>query len=360
MTQLEDQEYRRAIALKVKNDYGLKLAEDDISLCIIEMETKKLSIFHGQIYPNKRSRKIGKGYDDREDFISWDPTIDGARAIAHRHGLCGIDQPEFEVEGILPVQVSVTVYRRGPRGERYPFVGNVRYEEFVQKVKYDGKWHPNRMWKQSPFNQLAKCAESQALRKGFQEIGEDDPFLVELDETPVETVNVDYSDVPISSMPPGAVEVTEVRPPDVPLYKAGEMFNDQKIIEYGCDNEGVQHLGLANGTKVRVLKNGMVDIQLPSESGAPTVGPPIEIPSESEPPQEAPQEPQEKTLESMREYALPYLKRWCEEKNQGVKMSYKAAYEKLLGVVTDSIAMNVNDYEALISQLKDELGEKSA
>ncbi len=115
---------------------------------------------------------------------SWDLTIDGARAIAHRHGLCGIDKPVFKILGDLPDEVEVTVYRRGPRGERYPFTGAVRYDEFVQKVKYDGKWQPNRMWKNSPFNQLAKCAEAQALRKGFQEIGDDDPFLVELDESP--------------------------------------------------------------------------------------------------------------------------------------------------------------------------------
>jgi hypothetical protein len=55
----------------------------------------------------------------------------------------------------------VRVWRKGVAR---PFVGVARWKEFVQ-TKKDGT--PTSFWARMPYNQLAKCAEAQGLRKAF-------------------------------------------------------------------------------------------------------------------------------------------------------------------------------------------------
>lgn len=342
---MQDQSLRDKIRLKTKNDYGIELTENDISLCEFEMETRKVSIFHGQIYPNKRSRKVydpkSKDYK-KEFFIRWELTIDGARAIAHRHGLCGIDKPVFVEEGGVPISAKITVYKRGPRGERYPFVGFARYDEFVQTYFDDNlkKHVPNSMWKNSPYNQLAKCAESQALRKGFQELAEEDPFLV-LEEGPVPKTSENEAMSALNELTEISQELGMYEGPDdtesVAMLSPGEKFGDQKIVEVK-PIDGGQKLLLEDGIKVNVFDNGKIDFENAFS---------IEKKDES---------PKQKTVEDYREFALPLLKRWCEEKNGGKKVSYKEAYKELLGVVVSG-DMTINDYENLTEQLQQELSK---
>lgn len=184
---MHDEELREHVRLKCQNDWGHELTDDEISMCIIEMEQQKLSLFHNQIWPNKRTYKVK---DDRNrdtgqfaSRITWDKTIDGYRAIAHRSGLfCGIDQPEFENnEDGHPVVARITVYRLDRNGNRQAITGEARYEEFVQLVpewEYDpqsgrnkktGRKMANSQWAEKPHNQLAVAAERQALRKAFQD-----------------------------------------------------------------------------------------------------------------------------------------------------------------------------------------------
>lgn len=352
MNMFEDEELRKNFRQKVKNDYNLDLSEEDVTLGLIEQEKKQVSIFHNQIYPNRRSRKV-RGSSNYEYFISWDLTIDGARAIAHRHGLCGIDKPVFTTLGDLPDEVEVTVYRRGPRGERYPFTGSVRYNEFVQKTKdKNEKWVPNHMWRTKPFNQLAKCAEAQALRKGFQEIGQDDPFLIELDETPIEDTS-EATIVPISTGE-SATLIEDVPFAYVPKYKAGDVFNEEIIVNHWIVDGNFEELTLQSGIVVKVFPDGKTDIQFPTQEGpGRNYGPP-----QNENPSSIIVE--EKTIDSQRALALPLLKKWCEEKNDGKKLSYKAAYEELVGVVIkQNTEMSINDYDVLIAQLQDSLAGKN-
>lgn len=99
--------------------------------------------------------------------------IDGFRAIAASSGAyAGSDPPVFDE----PIRVGgkaahelcrVTVYRI-VQGVRVPFTGECRFSEF-----YPGDGPNGAMWRQYPHNQLAKCTEAQALRKGFPvELGE--------------------------------------------------------------------------------------------------------------------------------------------------------------------------------------------
>jgi hypothetical protein len=171
-----DKELRRAIYLKVKNDYGFDLTEDEITLCIIEQEQQKLSLFHDQIYPNRR--KISKWNESPEVYrVTWDKTIDGWRAIAQRSGVfAGIDSPtHIQSPGAeLPMETRVAVYRLMPNGYRAPFVGVARYDESVQMTfdKKEKKMRPNKIWQTRPFMQCAVRAEVNALRMAFQDLGD--------------------------------------------------------------------------------------------------------------------------------------------------------------------------------------------
>lgn len=127
--------------------------------------------------------------------------IDGFRLTAARtRQAAGVDEPEFEqeqretvalcsfdrnsntwavtgAENILrPSKCRVKVYRKMEDGTVATFVGVARWEEFARYDKRtivgeEGKTKVVKalrdMWAAMPFNQLAKCAEAQAWRKGF-------------------------------------------------------------------------------------------------------------------------------------------------------------------------------------------------
>jgi hypothetical protein len=185
---IHDQELRDKVRLKCANDWDYELTEDQISMCIIEMEEQKLSLFHNQIWPNKR--KYQKPRDDRGNRewtsrITWDKSIDGYRSIAHQTGLfAGADNAEFDVDESGSLIARVTVYRLDPTGKRNAFVGEARFSEFVQLVdewkdgRKTGKRIPNYQWSDSPHNQLSVAAERQALRKAFQDFKNDTQQVV--------------------------------------------------------------------------------------------------------------------------------------------------------------------------------------
>ncbi|HIK40407.1 phage recombination protein Bet [Thermoleptolyngbya sp. M55_K2018_002] len=123
-----------------------------------------LSPFRRQIYAIRRWDKGLGGYK-----MAIQVGIGGLRAIASRTGqYAGSDEPLFDEglsayemkrQGRSPVAAKVTVYRL-LGGVRCPFVGIALADEFKQNSP---------LWGSMPFNQLAKCAESQALSKAFPE-----------------------------------------------------------------------------------------------------------------------------------------------------------------------------------------------
>lgn len=123
-----------------------------------------LSPFRRQIYA---IRRWDKGLGAYKMVIQVG--IGGLRAIASRTGqYAGSDEPlfddglsayEMKRQGRSPVAAKVTVYRL-LGGVRCPFVGVALADEFRQNTP---------LWVSMPFNQLAKCAEAQALSKAFPE-----------------------------------------------------------------------------------------------------------------------------------------------------------------------------------------------
>lgn len=189
---INDKDLRDRIRRKCKNDWDIDLNDDQISMCIIEMHEQKLSLFHNQIWPNRRKYKLkifnkdGSYKFEHKERITWDKSIDGYRAIAHRGGaFAGIDAPEFTIDDENQMVCKVTVYALDRNNNRCPYVGEARFSEFVQTVddwkdnKVVGK-KPNSQWSESPRNQLSIAAERQALRKAFQDCVDDSDVPIDV------------------------------------------------------------------------------------------------------------------------------------------------------------------------------------
>lgn len=118
--------------------------------------------------------------------------IDGYRSIAARSGRYrGPDQrPDFEFDDAAKdpdtnplglVSCAVTVFKQDDRGEWHGVVGVAYWDEYAPiedvwgedpqtgKRRPTGKKKVKDMWAKMGRNQLAKCAEAQALRKGWPE-----------------------------------------------------------------------------------------------------------------------------------------------------------------------------------------------
>ena len=211
----QDSDLREKVRLKCKNDWDLDLTEDQISMCIVEMEEQKLSLFHNQIWPNRRkwSKKIDDGRGnvrwENKERITWDKSIDGYRAIAQRTGrFAGMDEPVFEITEDGQLIAKVTVYALDSAGTRQAYVGSAKFNEFVQlvdeyawndrsrKKEKTGKKVPNSQWADKPHNQLSVAAERQALRKAFQDLGGDDAPVMDAPEPALEESRGDQAPLP--------------------------------------------------------------------------------------------------------------------------------------------------------------------
>jgi len=119
--------------------------------------------------------------------------IDGYRSIAARAGNYRPDEnePEYHYRQELKDPASnplglekavVTVYQQDSRGEWHPIKASAYWDEFAPVIE-NGRWVDNRFegdgtfkldpkkdnWRKMARVMLAKCAEAQALRKGWPE-----------------------------------------------------------------------------------------------------------------------------------------------------------------------------------------------
>ena len=140
-----------------------------------------------------RVKKVGGGQNDYEWRDVVMPGIGLYRTQAARTGeLAGIDEPEFgpdrPMPGVkdqtAPEWCRVTVYRM-IGGQRVAFTAR---EYWIENYATQGRDSsaPNAMWLRRPRGQIAKCAEAQALRKAFPELGSQPTA----DETIIEPADV--------------------------------------------------------------------------------------------------------------------------------------------------------------------------
>jgi phage recombination protein Bet len=122
----------------------------------------------------------GKGTDRGGMVDVVMPGIGLYRIQAARTGqYAGMTEPEYGpevsvklggVDVIYPEWCRVTVKRQMASGQIAEFTANERWLENYATASKDSA-APNAMWKRRAFAQLAKCAEAQALRKAFPEVG---------------------------------------------------------------------------------------------------------------------------------------------------------------------------------------------
>ena len=143
------------------------------------------------------------------------PGIGLYRTQAARSGeYAGITEPEFgpdvterigDAEVTYPQWCRVTVKRRLADGMIADFTAREFWREnYAVKGGKDKSIAPNAMWAKRPYGQLAKCAQAQALRMAFPEIGSS-PTADEMEGKSIDMGAAEVVDTP-AQMPVGLLE----------------------------------------------------------------------------------------------------------------------------------------------------------
>ena len=182
-----------------------ELKKHEAALPALQMdEAELMQVLQSSLYPGASQASIkmvlgyckASGLDPMQKPVHivpmWDaksgsmrdvvmPGIGLYRTQAARTGCAGVTEPEFgpdvtevigNVQITYPAWCRVTVKRKLAGGEIVDFTAKEFWKEnYAIKGGKEKSIAPNAMWQKRPYGQIAKCAEAQALRKAFPEIG---------------------------------------------------------------------------------------------------------------------------------------------------------------------------------------------
>lgn len=174
------------------------------------------------IVPMNTKNPVSGDYEWRDVVM---PGVGLYRIQADRSGsMAGISEPEFGPD----MQQKFTDKKNNPVELVYPewckvsvkkIVGDhivefIAKEYWLENYATDSSKSnaPNAMWRKRPRGQLAKCAEAQALRKGWPEIGQS-PTAEEMEGKTIEPVDMGPAEI-----------VTDRKPESLPDYPQ-DQFN---------------------------------------------------------------------------------------------------------------------------------------
>lgn len=219
---------------------ALALAEDDL-----------LGLLSSSLYPGASHASIkmvlsyckAAGLDPMQKPVHIVPMWDGKtkqmrdvvmpgvglyRTQATRNGHAGTSEPEFgpdvtaKIGGqeiTYPAWCRVTVKRRQQNGAVDEFAAREFWmENYAIKGGPEKSIAPNAMWTKRPYGQIAKCAEAQALRKAFPEIGAQ-PAAEEMEGKAIEGEYIDAATGEVHGSPPA--------PPAPPAAWPDDAFDKQ-------------------------------------------------------------------------------------------------------------------------------------
>jgi phage recombination protein Bet len=183
------------------------------------------------------------------------PGIGLYRTQASRTGECaGVSEPEFGpdktetiggVEITYPAWCKVVVKRLLPSGQIAEYAATERWKEnYAMKGGKEKSVAPNAMWTKRPYAQLAKCAEAQALRKAFPELG--------AAPTADEMEGKEYEGQTIDSTPREVKEERQSLP---------KMDKDEVITRYGTDVLNAETGEVEKFSKKALIQQGQAKAQ---------------------------------------------------------------------------------------------------
>jgi phage recombination protein Bet len=149
------------------------LTAEEFALFCHVARVRHLDPLQRQIHAVKRTTwdPEKNGYVEK---MSLQTGIDGYRSIANRTGLYMPSDRLPLAEDLGKENLRVTCWVKkfsNNDGQWHEFGATAYYREYVQtrKNKVTSKIEPNAMWEKMPINQLTKCAEALALRRGWPE-----------------------------------------------------------------------------------------------------------------------------------------------------------------------------------------------
>lgn len=161
MSQIELKKYDRDQIELLKSTICKGSTDDEFKLFLHACQHTGLDPFMRQIYAVKRWDSQAK----REAMVIQ-VGIDGYRLVAERTGRYAPGpEPTYTYDAQNNL-VSATAYvkKQTQDGTWHTVSATAFFNEYCQRTK-DG--NPMAMWRTMPHGQLAKCAESQAIRKAF-------------------------------------------------------------------------------------------------------------------------------------------------------------------------------------------------